>query len=438
MTFRDRHDAGRRLAAALTPLALEHPVVIGLPRGGVPVAFEVARALGAPLDVLAVRKLGATGRPEFAVGALAEERIGVLDPETAARVGMTQAELERTMVRESAELERRIDAYRGERARVPVAGRTAIVVDDGLATGLTVLAAVRAVRQRGAGRTIVAVPVGSREAVALLRGESDEVVCLEVPQELYSVGSWYSDFSEVTDEQVRTLLAAAGRVREPHTALPVARAVTVDVGGQRLTGDLVVPHGARGLVLFAHGSGSSRLSPRNRAVAEILNRRGLATLLLDLLSPEESATRTRVFDIPLLAGRLEAVTRWARSDDELAGLPLGYFGASTGAAAALRAAGELGDVVGAVVSRGGRPDLAEDRLESVTAPTLLVVGGHDRAVLELNREAAALLRCPHEISLVPGAGHLFEEPGSLEMVARLAGDWFARHLTAAAPAGSAR
>ena len=437
MTFRDRPDAGRRLAAALMPLAGERPVVIALPRGGVPVAFEIARALGAPLDVLAVRKLGAPGRPEFAVGALAEERIGVLDPEIAAQVGMTQAELDRTMDRESAELERRIHAYRGERAPIPVAGRTAIVVDDGLATGLTVLAAVRAVRRRGAGRTIVAVPVGSPEAVALLREEADQVVCLEVPQQLYSVGSWYSDFFEVSDRQVTTLLAAAGRRRESPAASGT-RTVVLDVGGQQLTGDLVVPHGARGLVLFAHGSGSSRLSPRNRDVAEILNRRGLATLLFDLLGPEEAANRTRVFDIPLLAGRLEAVTRWTRGDDELAGLPIGYFGASTGAAAALRAAGELGDVVGAVVSRGGRPDLAEDRLGFVTAPTLLVVGGHDRAVLELNREAAALMRCPHEMRLVPGAGHLFEEPGALEMVARLAGDWFARHLTAAAvPAAAA-
>jgi predicted phosphoribosyltransferase/pimeloyl-ACP methyl ester carboxylesterase len=432
MIFRDRHEAGRRLAAALTPLHLERPIVIGLPRGGVPVAFEVARALGAPLDVLAVRKLGAPRRPEFAVGALAEERIGVFDPEIAAHVGITQAELNRTVERERGELERRIHAYRGERAPRPVAGRTAIVVDDGTATGLTALAAVRALRERGAGRTVVAVPVGSPEAVAKLREEADAVVCLEVPEDLFSVGGWYADFSEVTDQQVTTLLAAAARAREPEPAAD-ARAVTLDVGGPRLSGDLVIPHRARGLVLFAHGSGSSRLSPRNRAVAEILNRRGLATLLFDLLGPDESATQERIFDIPLLAGRLEAVTRWALADVELAGLPIGYFGASTGAAAALRAAGELGDVVGAVVSRGGRPDLAEDRLESVTAPTLLVVGGHDRAVLELNRQAAAHLRCPHEIRLVPGAGHLFEEPGALEMVARLAGDWFALHLTAPVP-----
>jgi len=436
MIFRDRQDAGRRLAAQLEPLAGERPVVIGLARGGVPVAFEVARALDAPLDVLAVRKLGAPGHPELAVGALAEERIGVLDPEIAARVGMTQVDLDRAVDRESAELERRVLAYRGERPPVPLAGCTVIVVDDGLATGLTVLAAVRAVRRRGAARTIVAAPVGSPEAIALLSEEADRIVCVSVPERLYSVGGWYEDFSQVADREVTALLAAGARGRGSSVAPAPARTVTVDVGGERLRGDLVVPAGARGLVLFAHGSGSSRLSSRNRAVAAALNRAGLATLLFDLLGPREAATRALTFDIPLLAGRLEAVTRWARTDDDLAGLPVGYFGASTGAAAALRAAGELGDMVGAVVSRGGRPDLAEDRLPFVTAPTLLVVGGRDAAVLELNREAAALLRCPHEIRVVPGAGHLFEEPGALEMVAGLAGDWFARHLTTAAPAAA--
>ena len=321
MIFRDRHAAGRRLAAALMPLAIESPVVIGLPRGGVPVAFEVARALGAPLDVLAVRKLGAPGHPEFAVGALAEEGIGVLAPEVAAQVGMTRADLDRIMDRESAELERRTHAYRGDRAPAPVAGRTAIVVDDGLATGLTVLAAVRAVRERGAEHTIVAVPVGSPEAVALLRKEADRVVCLNVPEELYSVGSWYSDFAQVTDHQVVTLLAAAGRAREPHAAPAAARAVTLDVGGQRLTGDLVVPRGARGLVLFAHGSGSSRLSPRNRAVARGAHR---ARARHAALRPADGAggacdRATCVFDIALLADRLEAVTRWARGDDAARG-----------------------------------------------------------------------------------------------------------------------
>jgi dienelactone hydrolase len=170
------------------------------------------------------------------------------------------------------------------------------------------------------------------------------------------------------------------------------------------------------------------MSPRNRAVARALNDAGLATLLFDLLDDEEALRRELVFDIPLLAKRLEAVTRWIGSQPRLQSLPIGYFGASTGAAAALRAAGELRGAVAAVVSRGGRPDLAGDRLPSVTAPTLLIVGGRDPEVLELNRSAAAALRCPHDLVVVEGAGHLFEEPGTLERVAELAVMWFRRYL----------
>ncbi len=196
----------------------------------------------------------------------------------------------------------------------------------------------------------------------------------------------------------------------------------------RLAGDLRLPEPAVGLVLFAHGSGSSRLSPRNRQVAESLNEAGLATLLFDLLTDEEELDRTKVFDIELLADRLLAVTRWVEGEAELRRLPIGYFGASTGAAAALRAAARLGGEIRAVVSRGGRPDLAAESLEEVVSPTLLIVGGADWQVLELNEQAARLLRCEHEVAVVPGATHLFEEPGALERVAELAADWFSRHL----------
>jgi putative phosphoribosyl transferase len=180
--------------------------------------------------------------------------------------------------------------------------------------------------------------------------------------------------------------------------------------------------------VFAHGSGSSRHSPRNRYVADVLDHAGLATLLFDLLTPFEEQDRSNVFDVDLLARRLLEVCRWARGRRELAALPIGLFGASTGAAAALWAAAEAGVEVGAVVSRGGRPDLAGPRLPDVTAPTLLVVGGDDRGVLELNREAAAALRCEHRVTVVPGATHLFEEPGTLATAAELARDWFLAHL----------
>jgi pimeloyl-ACP methyl ester carboxylesterase len=202
----------------------------------------------------------------------------------------------------------------------------------------------------------------------------------------------------------------------------------------QIAADLVVPPEAAGLVIFAHGSGSSRLSPRNRQVASTLNESRLATLLLDLLRVEEELDRANVFDIGLLSSRLVAATRWAQTHEETRGLPIGYFGASTGAAAALCAAAILGEAIGAVVSRGGRPDMAEDCLERVSAPTLLIVGGADRTVLAMNEEAAGRLRAPHRVEVVPGATHLFEEPGALERVAELAAAWFERWLLGGAPA----
>jgi putative phosphoribosyl transferase len=189
------------------------------------------------------------------------------------------------------------------------------------------------------------------------------------------------------------------------------------------------------VVIFAHGSGSSRHSPRNRRVAATLNEHGLATLLLDLLTPDEEHERANVFDVELLAGRLVTATRMVRADAELASLKAGYFGASTGAAAALWAAAELGDEVGAVVSRGGRPDLAVSRLANVRAPVLLIVGERDEIVLDLNREAQRRLGGPSQLSIVPGATHLFEEPGALDAVARQAAEWFERHLAPPDAAG---
>lgn len=212
------------------------------------------------------------------------------------------------------------------------------------------------------------------------------------------------------------------------------REVTIPAEGVALPGDLALPVTPSGAVVFAHGSGSSRLSPRNIEVAYVLNRAGLATLLFDLLTESEAVDRANVFDVPLLARRLEAATRWLRAQPETGRLPVGYFGASTGAAAALWAAADTGIDVRAVVSRGGRPDLAAPRLPLVRAPTLLIVGGADEVVLVLNRTAFADLRsCEHELSIVPGATHLFEEPGALERVAELATDWFAQHLSPVSP-----
>ena len=212
--------------------------------------------------------------------------------------------------------------------------------------------------------------------------------------------------------------------------------VRVSAGDVTLEGNLARPEDARGVVLFAHGSGSSRLSPRNRHVARVLNEAALATLLVDLLTPEEEAIDARTahlrFDISLLAQRLVAATDWLSDHPDTRGLRVGYFGASTGAAAALVAAAVRAAAVGAVVSRGGRPDLAGRALALVRAPTLLIVGGRDAQVLDLNREAFAQLTCERRLEIVPGATHLFEEPGALDRVAFLARDWFPRYLTPAA------
>jgi putative phosphoribosyl transferase len=209
--------------------------------------------------------------------------------------------------------------------------------------------------------------------------------------------------------------------------------VQIRAGHAVLSGNLTIPDGADALVLFAHGSGSSRHSPRNQFVARTLNDNGLATLLFDLLTQEEEALDMRTgehrFNIDLLAERLVHATKWANQQEETRDLRVGYFGSSTGGAAALVAAAEMPREVGAVVSRGGRPDLAGDALPKVQAPTLLIVGGNDDIVIELNEMARDQMRCEVKLEIVPGATHLFEEPGALEKVAKLASDWFSLHLS---------
>ena len=211
--------------------------------------------------------------------------------------------------------------------------------------------------------------------------------------------------------------------------------VRIPAGTVTLDGNLILPENAGALVLFAHGSGSSRYSPRNRAVARMLNEEGLGTLLFDLLTPDEEAidllTREYRFDLPLLAERLVHATRWLRTQQDTRDLRIGYFGSSTGGGAALMAAAELPEEVAAVVSRGGRPDLAGVALPRVKAPTLLIVGGLDDVVIDLNERAGAQMRCEVQMAIVPGATHLFEEPGALDKVAHLAGEWIRRHAAGA-------
>jgi putative phosphoribosyl transferase len=439
MRFRDRVDAGRHLAevARTTDFGGLDLAVLALPRGGVPVAFELARALDAPLDVLVVRKLGVPFQPELAMGAIGEGGVRVENADVLGPSGLSAASVDAAERRERPELDRQTARYRGGRGRLDVAGRCAIVVDDGVATGSSARAACQVARALGAARIVLAVPVASRSAALELRSECDELLCLALPERFFAVGEWYRDFSATSDDHVVELLrrawaenvAPAGDGGVPGRHLAHDNDVVIPCGATTVVGWLAVPEDPAGAVIFAHGSGSSRHSPRNRFVAESLHGSGLATLLLDLLSPEEAKDGSAAFDVELLADRLGDATRWVADRSELSAAPLGYFGASTGAAAALRAAAEPGSGVGAVVSRGGRPDLTGPTLAAVTAPTLLIVGERDEDVLELNRRAQADLTCENHLTVIPGATHLFEEPGALEAVAAAAGGWFVDKLT---------
>jgi putative phosphoribosyl transferase len=426
MVFTDRADAGSQLAGRLQHLRDEGVVVLGLPRGGVPVAYEVARSLGAPLDVIVVRKVGVPFQVELAMGAIGEDGVRIVNDEVVRVTGVSDAEFAAVEQRERAELERRTHRFRGGRPRVALDGRTVVIVDDGIATGSTARAACQVARAHGAARVVLAVPVAPPGWEARIGADADELIALDTPARFRAIGEFYRDFSPTSDEEVVSCLERAARLGEESP--PLDEEVEVLAGPVRLGGHLVLPAHATGIVVFAHGSGSSRHSPRNRYVADVLNRAGLGTLLFDLLTTAEEHDRANVFDVGLLARRLVDATRWLRDQPGAGNLPIGYFGASTGAAAALWAATEPGVDVTAVVSRGGRPDLAAPRLASVGAPTLLIVGGHDDVVVDLNRAALAQLRCEKRLAIVPGATHLFEEPGTLQLAAELAGDWFTAHF----------
>ena len=445
--FADRKDAGRRLAALLEPLRGTAPIVLALPRGGVPVAAEVADALDAPLDVLVARKLGVPYQPELAMGAIAPDGVRELNEDVVSALGIAPEEIERVAVRESQELARRARCYRAGRPPLEVADRVVVLVDDGIATGATARAAIRWLRSKGPRRLVLAVPVAAAETADALSDVVDDLVVVERPVDLQAIGAWYERFDQVSDDEVQSILEAArgrggtageaappGRPGGADTAEPcVEHDVRIPSGEVALCGTLAVPAGARGVVVFAHGSGSSRFSPRNRHVARMLRDAGLATLLMDLLTDEEEQVDDRTgrlrFDLRFLADRLGDALDWLAREPATARLPVGVFGASTGGGAALVAAAERPDDVGAVVSRGGRPDLAgAEALGGVRAPTLLIVGGADVPVIAMNREALRSLRSEKRLEIVPGATHLFEEPGALEQVGRLAVAWFLSHL----------
>jgi len=455
MIFRNREDAGTRLAEKLRAYTnLKDVVVLGIPRGGVPVAFEVARALNAPLDVCLARKLGVPAQEELAFGAIAAGGVRYLNQSMVLAAGISAEEIERIAERAETKLRERAALFRRDKPPLVLEGRIVILVDDGIATGASMHAAVLALREMHPAKLIVAVPVAPGDTCSWLRPYVDQLICLDNPMDFYAVGQFYEYFPQVSDDEVLDVLrrasslplqsAVTGSADCPRDMDDAAAAkgawngrphdVSIAADNVHLAGTLVIPQSAQGIVLFVHGSASSRKSPRNRHVAEVLQESGLATLLFDLLTAEEDEIDRRSaelrFNIGLLARRLMQVTQWVRQQPHTRKLTIGYFGASTGAAAALIGAAQPHNQIGAVVSRGGRPDLAREALGNVCTPTLLLVGSLDEDVLELNRRALAKLAAKEkELRVIAGATHLFEERGTLDQVAKAASDWFTTYLS---------
>jgi len=426
--FKDRAEAGRLLGEKLLSYKNQNPLLLAIPRGGVPIAAAAAQVLQCPWDLLLVKKIGAPFQPELAIGAVSEDGKPHFNADLVKLLSIdskTRQKLTEQKVREIAEQNQK---FRQGRPPEDVRGRVAIIVDDGIATGATLIAAVQLLKQRGPAKIVVAAPVGAEESIERLEDYCDEVVCLEAPPNFMAVGLWYESFNQVEDQEVLRFFQESQNFRSRAASLKTApRPETVNLkdGEKTFTGELTTLPDMKGVVIFAHGSGSSRLSPRNKYVAEKLHEAGFGTLLFDLLTTQEADDRRLVFDIELLARRLGLATDW--TDNKFQGeMPIAYFGASTGAGAALSAAAQTKKNIFAVVSRGGRPDLALPQLPFVSAPTLLIVGAADSAVIPLNEKAKQKL--PHaEMVLVPRATHLFEEPGTLDEVVRYAVDWFTKH-----------
>lgn len=420
LPFADRSEAGHRLAERVRPYAVTDPLVLALPRGGVPVGAELARRLDADFDVLMVRKIGLPGRPETGVGAIAEDGHVFYDDLALARMRIPRQALSETVDAERSELDRRRRVYRGERPSPRIAGRDCVVVDDGIATGGTARAALRMVRQAGPAQLVLAVPVASQQAVAALRGEADALVVLSAPDNFRAVGEWYRDFDQLSDGRVTAILAEQEDARSRPEG---ARAVRVRVGDVYLDGDLTIPGALRGAVVLASGQG--RGDPRWSAIASVLQRAGYATLLLD---PLTGGARPSAADTGVQGERLSAAVTWLRRATDAAAEPVGVVGAGSAAPAALVTAAERpGDVAAAVV-HGGRIDLAEPSLPGVRAPVLVLLESGDSFVRELGEWVRGRMGAHTDLRVVPGVEQLLRGSQEWRRVAVETLEWFDRHL----------
>jgi predicted phosphoribosyltransferase/alpha-beta hydrolase superfamily lysophospholipase len=419
MRFHDRTDAGRQLAGVLKEKGFKKPVVLGIPRGGVPVAAEVARGLDGELAVVVARKLGAPDNPELAIGATTATGASYINTAVAVAAGAGQRYIEAERARQVAEAYRREQLFDGHR-RPPVAGRTVIVVDDGVATGATAIAAVRSLKAERAERVVLAVPVGPTEMLELLRGEADEVVCLLDDPDFWAVGYYYEDFSQVSDEDVLMIL-------ERFSALVAVDSwqVEIDRDGLKLAGVLTAPAGDSPfpLVVFVHGLGSSKESPRNLVIASRLVDAGIATLLFDLSGHGESWPDARD-GVDAYVADLEAAFAWAIDQDGIDKDRVGIAGSSLGAVVAVNALADHKVRPRTMVLRAPPMETAE--LRAITVPSLVLIGSHDP--LRRQVEAGAAGQPQLALSVVEGASHLFEEPGTLEEATRRTVEWFKSHL----------
>jgi predicted phosphoribosyltransferase/dienelactone hydrolase len=428
--FQDRTEAGRALAARLAPLVTGPCVVAPIPRGGVMVALPIVERLRAPVAMVYARKLSAPMAPELAFGAIDEDGQVVIDEATVALLGLRPGAVEEIRKRVAAEIRRRMALYRVPPLAEFLPGRAVVLVDDGLATGLTMRAAVACARRHGATEITVAVPCASEQAVEVFRREADRVVSLVVDPEFVAVGAYYVDFSPVSDEQVCAMLAEARRYAAPPAPNPGGlRVVFKNSRGFRLAGELLVPAGDRPcpVVVFAHGWGSGKASPRDRAVAEALLEAGIASFLFDFTGHGESEG-TEADSTPVQqADDLRCALDILESLDEVDTGRTGLVGASSGAAVALRVAAER-PRLRALALRSGNPEGAEGAVPRVTVPTLLVVGEHDVPTRAANEAVLAALAGPKRLEVVPRGDHLFEDPRARARAVALIVEWLREHL----------
>jgi predicted phosphoribosyltransferase/pimeloyl-ACP methyl ester carboxylesterase len=412
--FQDREDAGRQLASLVKERGLEHPLVLGIPRGGVPVAAEVARAVRGDLGVVVARKLRSPWQPELAIGAVASDGTSYINDELARDTGADAKYLEEERKYQAEEARRREEAFNGRR-RGDVRGRDVVIVDDGIATGATAIAAIRSMKAAGARKVVLAVPVGPRSTIQEMRAEADDVICVSVEDDFYAIGQFYVDFSAFEDARVKAVLD--GFVAQTAGADP--RSAIVSRGQVRLAAVLSTPpgNGPWPCVVFVHGLGSGKDSPRNVVISEHLLDAGIATVLFDLSGHGESSAAESGLDD--YVADLRAVYEWAREQPEVDPTRIGVAGSSLGAAVAIRATKERLIAPATLVLRA--PPMDQPDLEGMSVPVLVIVGSEDPLMPDVRRAAEAVPGV--RLSVVEGAGHLFEEAGALEAVLAVTVDW---------------